>query len=72
MLAHPGPFHLTTFAPDHRSPMKLIASALAFCTLFSATAITPTDPPPGGDPKVGINIGDKAPELAFQMRTAKH
>lgn len=51
--------------------MKFLASALAFCTVLNVAAITPIDPPPGGDPKVGINIGDKAPELAFPNAEGK-
>ena len=51
--------------------MKLLASALALFAALNAAAITPIDPPPGGDPKVGINIGDKAPELAFPNADGK-
>ncbi len=65
MLVKHTPQDLVTFVPNIAAPMKLIASALAFCFALNAVAIDPTDPPPGGDPKVGINIGDRAPELAF-------
>lgn len=43
-------------------PLSLFASAAAILLI---TAFNPAPPPEGGDPKVGTNIGDRAPELAF-------
>ena len=55
--------------------MKLFASALMLVLALNSSAFSPVDPPRSttgdGDPKVGINIGDKAPELAFANTEGK-
>ena len=46
--------------------MKLFASALVIgAVIFAGTAFSPATPIAGGDPKVGTNIGDRAPDLAY-------
>jgi len=46
--------------------MKLFASALVIgAVIFAGTAFSPATPVAGGDPKVGTNIGDRAPDLAY-------
>ena len=46
--------------------MKPLLSTLASGALLLASfAFSPAPRPEGGDPKVGTNIGDRAPDLAF-------
>jgi thiol-disulfide isomerase/thioredoxin len=57
---------LPTFAFEQRNTMKLLLTSLVLgATLFAGTAFAPDARPEGGDPKIGVNIGDRAPELAY-------
>ena len=52
--------------PEQTSPMNFLATALAIGTILAtSTAFTVGTSPDGGDPKIGTNIGDRAPDLAF-------